>query len=304
MEITWNRYKEIVGLEINDRKSFIYRGQSDSRWTLTTSLHRTKQLTSLEDFLYYFQNIIPEAQEQVEAWDGTRRDLSNPLEMSQFLAFMQHNGFPTPLLDWTFSPYIAAYFAFEGVNQFDPQSNEVAIYSFDQQAWFDTYNPINNFDDPTPHVTLLRPTFRGNHKQMLQQGVFWFTNCLDPESHILNNEKENLSFLHKYTISVKERPNIMRDLELMGITAMQLNPGIESVCKKAFESVKTRLGVGPTPFERAKVSDVALLKAMTKLTEAGTKNGKDDYINCSVCNVKLNPKNLNKHMSKQHASAL
>ncbi len=288
-------------MEIQDRKNLIYRGQSNSAWFLTTSLHRTKLITTTEDFLFYFRTLIPEIQEQVEAWDGTRRDLSNPIDMAQFLAFLQHNGFPTPLLDWTFSPYIAAYFALEGVDQFEPQSDEVAIYSFNQQLWSNYYKPNYNFDDPAQHVTLLRPTFRGNHKQMLQQGVFWFTNTQDPEAHIRINEKNGMHFLTKYTISVKERPVIMRDLELMGVTAIQLSPGIESVCKKAFESIKTRLTVGPSPAERNTTNDTALTTSMAKLSGAGREERNVEYITCPECNVKLNPKNLNKHLARNHA---
>jgi hypothetical protein len=301
MKITWDNYKEIAGKEIQDRKNRIYRGQSDSGWSLTTSIHRTKQITQFSDFLFYFDTLIPEVQEQVEAWDGSRRNLAEPNDMAEFMAFLQHNGFPTPLLDWTFSPYIAAYFAFEGVNQFEPQSDEVAIYGFDQALWSDTYKPNNSFDDPAQHVTLLKPNFKNNHKQMLQQGIFWFTNAQDPEGHIRANEKGGLYFLTKYTISVKERPVVMRDLELMGITAMQLTPSVESVCKKAFESVQTRLTVGATPSERQIKNVTALPKALAKLAAAGKEERNIEYIKCPECKVRLNPKNLNKHMANQHA---
>jgi hypothetical protein len=30
----------------------------------------------------------------------------------EYMAYLRHHGFPSPLLDWTRSPYIAAYFAF------------------------------------------------------------------------------------------------------------------------------------------------------------------------------------------------
>jgi hypothetical protein len=301
MKVTWDKYKEITGKEIQDRKNRIYRGQSNSEWSLTTSIHRTKQIAQFSDFLFYFNVLIPEVQEQVESWDGSRRDLTDPNDMAEFMAFLQHNGFPTPLLDWTFSPYIAAYFAFEGINQFEPQSDEIAIYGFEQALWSNTYKPNYNFDDSTQHVSLLRPNFKGNHKQMLQQGVFWFTNTLDPEQHIRANENEGLHFLTKYTISVKERPVVMRDLELMGITAMQLAPSVEAVCKKAFESIQTRLTVGSTPSELEAKSITALPKALAKLAAAGQEERNIEYSKCPECNVKLNPKNMNKHMANQHA---
>lgn len=295
MKISWEEYKEIIGAQIRQQHEFIYRGQSDSSWSLTTSLHRTGQVKNENDFLSFFKEVIPSVQEQIEAWDGTRRDLSDSEDMAQFIAFLQHNGFPTPLLDWSFSPYIAAYFAFEGVNHFSPQADEVAIYVFDQAAWAAKYKPTYLYDEPAGHVTLLRPNFRGNHKQMLQQGVFWFTNCESPEKHVRLNESDEQKFLVKYTLSVKERKLAMRDLELMGVTAMQLSPGVESVCKKAYESMCARLPVGKTPTERT-IHNLVELPSFTK------KKLDEEFIQCTECSSKIKPKNLKKHMRKQHES--
>lgn len=43
-----------------------------------------------------------------------------------FLAHLRYQGFPSPLLDWTGSPYVAAYFAFARAQR----SERVSIYVF------------------------------------------------------------------------------------------------------------------------------------------------------------------------------
>ncbi|MEO0964618.1 MAG: FRG domain-containing protein, partial [Planctomycetota bacterium] len=44
----------------------------------------------------------------------------------EYLVYLRHHGFPSPFLDWSTSPYVTAYFAFE------PQSNaeRCAVYLF------------------------------------------------------------------------------------------------------------------------------------------------------------------------------
>ena len=258
MDISWDDFKNEASTRLERQQAYIFRGQANSEWLLSTSIHRTGQVRTQKDFSFYFDKIIQAALEPVEAWDGSRRDLKNEFQMAEFLALLQHNGFPTPLLDWTFSPYIAAYFAFENINHFFPQHEKVAIYAFHQEEWLKTYKQTYDWREEEAHVTLLNPTYRGNHKQMLQQGTYLFTNQPNVEDHILHNEKQKGQFLHKYEISVKERVNVFKDLKAMNISALQLAPSIESVCKKAFEDICVNLPVGLTPREHEKMIEEAI----------------------------------------------
>lgn len=106
---------------------------------------------------------------------------------------------------------------------------------------------VYDFADFTPHVSVLQPRQVGNHKLAVQQGCFTVTNVLDIEQHIRFNESEGRKFLTKYELDVRERPKVIRELSLMGISAVQLMPSVEAVCKKALEDL-----VGLVPMEPPK----------------------------------------------------
>jgi hypothetical protein len=246
MKIDWNAFKAIASADLSAHGDYIYRGQRDGRWSLRTSIHRTSIVRSASDIAAFPNVILPLVHEAIEGWTGRRWNLSDPLELAQFGAFLQHNGFPTPLLDWTYSPYVAAYFAFESVNHFDPQSESVAIYSFNAEKWSAAFKQIYDYADLSPHVSILRPRIVGNHKLAIQQGCFTWTNIQDIEGHIRAHEKQvNQEFLVKYELDVRERPKVMKELSLMGISAVQLMPSVESVCKKALEDI-----IGLLPVEQ------------------------------------------------------
>ncbi|WP_284461762.1 FRG domain-containing protein, partial [Chryseobacterium sp.] len=44
-----------------------------------------------------------------------------------YLSYMQHFGVPTPFLDYTNNPYVALFFAIDGIN-FTPSDNEIDNY--------------------------------------------------------------------------------------------------------------------------------------------------------------------------------
>jgi hypothetical protein len=247
MKLSWSQYKEQASIDLERDGALVYRGQRDSTWRLQSTLHRTAIVSSIQELKSYVDYVLPQVHDAIEAWTGRRWDLKHPWELAEFLAFLQHNGFPTPLLDWTASPYIAAYFAFESVNHFSPQTEDVAIFSFNQRDWTSCFKQIYDFADLTPHVSVLRPRQVGNHKLALQQGCFTMANIADIENHIRANETSERTFLRKYELDIRERPKVMRELSLMGISAIQLVPCVESVCKKAVEDL---IGLNPVHARR------------------------------------------------------
>ena len=246
VRVSWAEFKAIASHDIELDGAIIYRGQRQASWGLVSSVHRTALVQSIVSLKRYADYMLPQVLDALEAWTGRSWDLKNALGLAEFLAYLQHNGFPTPLLDWTESPYIAAYFAFEGVNHFKPQAEDVAIFAFNQKAWTSSFKQTYDFADFAPHVSVLRPRLIGNHKLALQQGVFTMTNVTDIEQHIRLNEEDGKAFLTKYELDVRERPRVIRELSLMGVSAVQLTPSIEAVCKKAVEDL-----IGLIPIESA-----------------------------------------------------
>src|ERR1039458_5467657 len=65
----------------------------------------------------------------LEDYDAFSLELDNGnFPASEYMAYLRHHGFPSPLLDWSRSPYVAAYFAFSKANQ--ASTWIVSIYVF------------------------------------------------------------------------------------------------------------------------------------------------------------------------------
>jgi hypothetical protein len=247
--ITWKEFKLLVGDHIAAKRGpRMCRGQSNSSWSLVTSFHRKRNGLTLATYF----SLLPDLADWIGSIEARHIEVADPEIRGSFLAYLQHNGFPTPLLDWTLSPYIAAYFAFSEINDIEPQTDDVSIFVFDHPSWVSSWKQTYDYFVADPHVTILKPKAMGNLRQLNQQGLLYtFTNVDDIQQHITLHEKAKRQiYLSKYRLSVKERPIAMVELEAMGINAFTLFGKADGICRWFKEAVFRSDQVGKGPTER------------------------------------------------------
>jgi FRG domain len=224
---TWDEFKkEVQDLPMRDH---IFRGQSkSSEWRLRTSFHRSGRA----DLRTFAEKDIRELHASTINLTNHKFALENSLDLAAFYALLQHHGYPTPLQDWTYSPYIAAYFAFAGIPKNSAaQVGYCRIFTISSRRFNSEIDQKNGIEGIQPHFSLIEPLAIENQRMSNQQGFFALSNVDDIESHLSLLEKlKNTTYLQAYDLPAKLRSEVMRDLERMGITAASLFPGIDGVC--------------------------------------------------------------------------
>lgn len=261
--VSWDDFKNKISNHIKSNLGpRMCRGQSNSNWSLVTSFHRD---SAGLDFSSYFE-VVKHLSDVIGTLENRIIDTRDAEVNGSFLAFLQHHGFPTPLLDWSLSPYIAAYFAFSDANENSLDNEYVSIFVFDFMRWSQDWKPIYDYTVNDPHVSLLKPKSLGNRRQINQQGfIYTWTNVPDIKEHILLHEQhKSKTYLEIYKIPVKEKFHVMTELEVMGITAFSLFGSIDSLCKYYKESLFRKDLENKSPSER--------------MIELLYKNSRDDFV--------------------------
>lgn len=125
--------------EMGAGRKWLFRGHADANWKIESTLERTEMFKRYTD---------EESRKKIEAYciDEFRRRSNGLLagrELTEFdwVAMMQHYGAPTRLVDFTYSPFVALYFA---IGNKEKLGDEFAVWAISLE---DLYAPSDLLEE-------------------------------------------------------------------------------------------------------------------------------------------------------------
>jgi FRG domain len=218
----------------------LYRGHASHSWLPETTLERlSPTITSLAE--YY--RIVAIAKTQVETFtsrtwadidvSSVAKHLSEydalrfaPPPSYDFLVYLRHHGFPSPLLDWSRSLYVAAFFAYQ-----QPTDDHIAIFAYQEYG-----GAGKSSSSLFPQIHALGPNVRTHPRHFLQQGEY--TMCvrfqtdgwhLANHSSVFDRDEQSQDLLWKFTAPASDAPAVIRRLNEYNINAFSLFQTEESL---------------------------------------------------------------------------
>jgi hypothetical protein len=205
-----------------------FRGRADARWALETTLERRSKVAEASAYL----RLISSIKSAVETFTGLEFKMSEFGELQQgcweydrfqfflfasmtYMTHLRRGGFPSPLLDWSNSRYVAAYFAFSKARNPD---GEVAIYTYRERP-----NKFKIGRSDAPNILSCGPLFKTHNPHFRQQsryttcaqfiklgsGIFLLTTLF---TSVTSNMDQDLSW--KMPLPASERRKVLRRIDL------------------------------------------------------------------------------------------
>ena len=224
-----------------------FRGQSNSCWKLETTWER---FCGDKTKLYDYYNLILSIKDELEAKTSRRWALptlsqyndwletyisvggGNGFPGYEYMSYLRHYGFPSPLLDWSKSPYVAAYFAFCNL---DSKVEKVAIFAYLEHIGTKSGHAV------PPSIVTRDKEVTTHTRHSLQQSCYSI--CTADEKHnayfcchedVFSQGSKRQDFLWKFTLPISEQRHVLRKLETRGINAYSLFGSEESLLEMEF----------------------------------------------------------------------
>ena len=247
---TWTHFfdfLETTVFQTGSNHAYIWRGQRRSDWSLSPSLDR----------LFEKANRLPAPASGLEvqssdhlhafkyASRGRRGANPQTLTENEWWALGQHYGLATPLLDWTRSPFAAAYFAF-AEDEINATEHRV-IYGLDR---FGVAQRNKDLDEgPSfekgrlPIIEFVDPMLDENQRLVSQGGLFTRSPIGAPIEQwvAMAFEGSSLPYLLRIEIPDTDRLICLRTLNRMNINHLSLFPDLVGASR--FTNLKMELGL-------------------------------------------------------------
>ena len=165
---------------------------------------------------------------------GEKQDMFNPhvpVPVYEFLVYLRHHGFPSPLLDWTESPYIAAYFAYLN----STKDNPPIIYCYIERP---SLSKMNSEDEP--RITVLGKYIRTDKRHFTQRARYTIATQWDDKrkkhffcthEKVFSKRRKDQDVLFRIILSESARKDALRKLNDYNINHFTLFQSEDALVK-------------------------------------------------------------------------
>lgn len=226
----WREFSNIVNDGKLRKGDFIFRGHRKNTWGLVPTIARDAKDEIVDSMLA--NRVLESFRLACRGRVEIESDYSD--SEAELWAQGQHHGLNTPLLDWTLSPYVALFFAFEKPDQADRTDSRVIFALNTRRIELKARELAKQGKDQDELVRIFQPQSGSNRRLLSQAGLFtispydhsiasWIATYFDFEadSPLLLSD-----VVFKIHIPNRDREECLRHLNSMNINHASLFPDL------------------------------------------------------------------------------
>jgi hypothetical protein len=225
----WAKFKSMCELysrqSLERRDQWIFRGQANREWPLETTLDRFVRKAKLKS---RDEALVTLLREFMRGANGLEFGRGYPAGERGWELLARHHALPSPYLDWTQSPYAAAFFAF--ADPLAASAEEVAVWALDREVFVESTIPEIEVIDDVEAV-------RFNARAIEQRALFLRVNSTSKSVEELLG-----SHLFRFNLSASMRAAALADLDSMMINDRTMFRDLEGAARMA----AARIGIRTT----------------------------------------------------------